>query len=97
MRQAAEPSAVLEKARRRIAAALDLLEAAINRRRENDRQRGELEAQIQAFGADRSRLAGELDHARASISSLEATNREVAQRLDQAVDTIRAVLDSQER
>ncbi len=88
---------MLEKARRRIAAALDLLEAAINRRRENDRQRGELEAQIQAFGADRSRLAGELDHARASISSLEATNREVAQRLDQAVDTIRAVLDSQER
>ena len=97
MRQAAEPSAVLEKARRHIAAALDLLEAAINRRRENDRQRGELEAQIQAFGADRSRLAGELDHARANISSLEATNREVAQRLDQAVDTIRAVLDSQER
>ena len=88
---------MLEKARRRIAAALDLLEAAINRRREHDRQRVELEAQIQAFGADRSRLAGELDHARASISSLEATNREVAQRLDQAVDTIRAVLDSQER
>jgi chromosome segregation ATPase len=97
MRQAAEQSGVLERARKRLASALDLLEAAINRRREHDRQRGELEAQIQAFGTDRSRLAGELDHARASISSLEATNREVAQRLDQAVDTIRAVLDSQER
>lgn len=97
MRQATEPSVMLEKARRRLASAFDLLEAAINRRREHDRQRGELEAQIQAFGADRSRLAGELDHARASISSLEATNHEVAQRLDQAVDTIRAVLESQER
>jgi chromosome segregation ATPase len=97
MRQAAEQSAVLEKARRRLASALDLLEAAINRRRENDRQRGELEAQIQAFGTDRSRLAGKLDHARANISTLEATNREVAQRLDQAVDTIRAVLEAQER
>ena len=79
MRQAAEPSAVLEKARRRLSSALDLLEAAINRRREQDRQRGEL------------------DHARANLSSLEATNREVAQRLDQAVDTIRAVLEAQER
>lgn len=97
MRQAAEQSAVLEKARRRLSSALDLLEAAINRRREGDRQRGELEAQIQAFGSDRSRLAGELDHARANLSSLEATNREVAQRLDQAVDTIRAVLEAQER
>ncbi len=88
---------MLDRARKRLSSALDLLEAAINRRRENDRQRGELEAQIQAFGTDRSRLAGELDHARANLSSLEATNREVAQRLDQAVDTIRAVLDAQER
>ncbi|MBX3521428.1 MAG: DUF4164 domain-containing protein [Xanthobacteraceae bacterium] len=97
MRQAAEHSTVLERARKRLASALDVLEAAINRRREHDRQRGELEAQIQAFGTDRSRLAGELDHARANLSSLEATNREVAQRLDQAVDTIRAVLEAQER
>lgn len=88
---------MLERARKRLASALDVLEAAINRRREHDRQRGELEAQIQAFGTDRSRLAGELDHARANLSSLEATNREVAQRLDQAVDTIRAVLEAQER
>lgn len=88
---------MLERARKRLGSALDVLEAAINRRREHDRQRGELEAQIQAFGTDRSRLAGELDHARANLSSLEATNREVAQRLDQAVDTIRAVLEAQER
>jgi chromosome segregation ATPase len=97
MRNAAEEPAVLEKARRRLAAALDLLEAAVNRRRETDRQRGELEAQIQAFGADRSRLAGELDRARAHASTLEATNHEVAQRLDQAVDTIRAVLETEGR
>ncbi len=92
MRQTADQSGVLERAHKRLSSALDVLEAAVNRRREQDRQQGELEAQIQAFGSDRSRLAGELDHARANISSLEATNREVAQRLDQAVDTIRAVL-----
>jgi septal ring factor EnvC (AmiA/AmiB activator) len=97
MRKMADQSGVLERAGKRLSSALDVLEAAVNRRREQDRQRGELEAQVQAFGTDRSRLAGELDHARASISSLEATNREVAQRLDQAVDTIRAVLHAQER
>jgi chromosome segregation ATPase len=97
MRQAADQGANIVKARKRLSSALDVLEAAVNRRREQDRQHGELEAQIQAFGTDRSRLAGELDHARANISSLEATNREVAQRLDQAVDTIRAVLQAQER
>lgn len=97
MRHKADEPAVIEKARRRLASALDLLEAAVNRRRESDRQRAELEAQIQAFGADRSRLAGELDHARAQAATLDATNREVAQRLDQAVDTIRAVLEAQER
>lgn len=97
MRQKTDEPVVIEKARRRLASALDLLEAAVNRRRESDRQRAELEAQIQAFGADRSRLAGELDHARAQAATLDATNREVAQRLDQAVDTIRAVLEAQER
>lgn len=97
MRQAADEPVIIEKARRRLATALDQLEAAVNRRRESDRQRGELESQIQSFGADRSRLAGELDHARAHASTLEATNREVAQRLDQAVDTIRSVLEAQER
>ena len=97
MRQKTDERVVIEKARRRLANALDLLEAAVNRRRESDRQRAELEAQIQAFGADRSRLAGELDHARAQAATLDATNREVAQRLDQAVDTIRAVLEAQER
>ena len=97
MRHKTEEPVVIERARKRLAAALDLLEAAVNRRRESDRQRGELEAQIQAFGADRSRLAGELDHARAQAATLDATNREVAQRLDQAVDTIRAVLEAQER
>ena len=57
MRQKTDEPVVIEKARRRLANALDLLEAAVNRRRESDRQRAELEAQIQAFGADRSRVA----------------------------------------
>lgn len=97
MRHPTEEPVIIEKARKRLASALDLLEAAVNRRREVDRQRGELEAQIQAFGADRSRLAGELDRSRTHTATLEATNHEVAQRLDQAMDTIRAVLSAEGR
>jgi hypothetical protein len=46
---------------------------------------------------DRSRLASELDAAAARARALEATNREVAQRLDAAIDTIRSVLATNER
>ena len=45
---------------------------------------------------DRSRLASELDAAAARARSLETTNREVAQRLDAAIDTIRSVLVASE-
>ena len=44
-----------------------------------------------------SRLASELDAAAARARTLEATNREVAQRLDAAIDTIRSVLTANER
>jgi len=42
--------------------------------------------------ADRSRLASDLDLAAARARALETTNREVAERLDAAIDTIRSVL-----
>jgi septal ring factor EnvC (AmiA/AmiB activator) len=87
----------LERATRRLNAALDTLEAAVNRRHEEDRQRDALEAQLQAFGSDRSKLAAELDQVRARSVDLEAANREVSRRLDRAADTIRTVLAGQER
>ena len=47
--------------------------------------------------ADRSRLAAELDAATARSRTLESVNREVVQRLDVAIDTIRSVLAANQR
>ncbi len=82
----------IETASRRLALALDALEAAAERRQETDRSEEALAAQIQALGADRARLASELDQASARSRGLETANREVAQRIAQAIETIRGVL-----
>jgi ABC-type transporter Mla subunit MlaD len=92
-----ESSAVeIEIATRRLMAALDGLESAVERRRDADRDENELAARIQALGADRSRLADELDGALVKSRKLERTNREISDRLDSAIVTIRSVLDTGE-
>ena len=83
---------LIEIANRRLALALDALEAAMERRGESDHHEEALMTQIQAFGSDRARLASELDEATARNHGLEAANREVAQRIDQAIATIRSVI-----
>jgi hypothetical protein len=93
--QASGPSEI-ELATRRLAAALDALETAVERRNEADRAEEELAARIQELGADRSRLANELDGTLVRTRALERTNREIAGRLDVAIDTIRSVLDAGE-
>ena len=82
----------IEIASRRLRLALDALEAAAERRGETDRGEAALATQIHALGADRARLASELDSATARSRGLEAANREVAQRIDAAIETIRDVL-----
>jgi len=82
----------IETASRRLALALDALEAAAERRQEADRSEEALAAQIHALGTDRARLASELDQASARSRGLEAASREVAQRIDQAIETVRAML-----
>ena len=92
-----EPSFVdIDAATRRLMAALDALESAVERRREADRDENELAIRIQALGADRSRLADELDGSLVKSRRLERTNREIAEKLDAAIGTIRAVLDAGE-
>jgi uncharacterized protein DUF4164 len=88
------PSADVEAATRRLMAALDALESAVERRREADRDENELAIRIQALGADRSRLADELDGSLVKSRRLERANREIAERLDAAIGTIRSVLDA---
>ena len=86
----------IDAATRRLMAALEALESAVERRREADRDENELAIRIQALGADRSRLADELDGSLVKSRKLERANREIAERLDAAIGTIRAVLDAGE-
>jgi chromosome segregation ATPase len=91
-----QTSADIDAASRRLMTALDALESAVERRREADRDENELASRIQALGADRSRLADELDGSLVKSRRLERTNREIAERLDAAIGTIRSVLDAGE-
>jgi ABC-type transporter Mla subunit MlaD len=86
----------IEAASRRLALALDALDAAAERRREAARGEGALAAQVHALGDDRARLAGELDDAIARARALESANREVAQRIAAAIETIRGVLANEQ-
>jgi hypothetical protein len=86
----------IDIATRRLALALDALEAATERRREADRGAESLANQVHALGNDRARLANELDEATARSHGLEDANREVAQRIDLAIETIRSVLESED-
>jgi septal ring factor EnvC (AmiA/AmiB activator) len=90
-------ASAIDAASRRLSAALDALEAAAERRRQADHGEDKLAAQVQALGTDRSKLAADLDAQAARCNRLETTNREVARRLDLAIDTIRTVLDAHER
>lgn len=90
-----EQSAI-DTAVKRLAMALDALDAAVERRRDADRNEDTLAAQVQTLGLDRARLAEALDGETARSRKLEATNREVAERLDTAIATIQSVLEGSE-
>ena len=87
----------IEGATKRLQEALDSLETAMERRAEVDRDQAALAGQVQAFEADRSRLAAELDVTAARSRQLETTNREIAARLDEAIETIRTVIAAHDR
>jgi chromosome segregation ATPase len=90
-------TSAIEAATRRLALALDRLEASADERHEVDLGEDNLMAQVHALDDDRSRLASNLDAATARARSLERTNREIARRLNSAIGTIRSVLDPRER
>lgn len=86
----------IEAVTRRLTQALDTLDAAVERRVEIDRSRTVLTEQVHALDADRSKLAADLDAQLARARSLESANRDVARRLDAAMENIRLVLESQD-
>ena len=86
----------IEQATRRLSRALDALDAALERKHEIDRSRSVLVEQMHALDADRARLAADLDKETARTRRLETANRDIAQRLDDAMDNIRQVLETQD-
>jgi hypothetical protein len=86
----------IDTAVKRLALALDALDAAVERRREGDRSEEALASQVQALGLDRTRLAAALDGETAHSRRLETTNREIAGRLNAAIASIQSVLDENE-
>jgi hypothetical protein len=84
----------IEAATKRLAAALDGLEAALERRQEVDGRENALAEQVAVLGVDRSRLAAQLDEQTARATQLGAATREVSRRLDLAMDAVRAVVTS---
>ena len=87
----------IETATKRLTLALDALEAAAERRLEADRAGGKLADRLHAADADRSKLAAELDGQAARARMLEAANRDIAHRLEAAMDNIRSVIGTQGR
>jgi hypothetical protein len=88
---------MIDAATRRLALALDALDASLDRRLEADRSGAALSNQFQALGTDRSRLASELDAETARSRRLESANRDIARRLDSAIENVRAVIDAQQK
>jgi len=86
----------IETATRRLSIALDSLEAALARRQDADGRAVALGEQIATLGADRARLAADLDRQTARARRLEEANRDVAQRIDNAMETVRAVAGASE-
>jgi hypothetical protein len=82
----------LDTAVKRLARALDALDAAVERRREADRNEDTLAAQVQMLGVDRARLADQLDGEAALARQLREVNRDVAERLDKAIGEIQSLL-----
>ncbi|WP_159587569.1 MULTISPECIES: DUF4164 domain-containing protein [Chelativorans] len=77
----------------RLGKAIEGLEAAADNRIEKEQDYAEAEAEVQRMGADRTRLAQEIDKSEARAERLAEVNREVSRRLVTAMETIRAVLD----
>jgi len=73
-----------EPSLRRMRAAIDLLEAAVERRARLDARRGDADEELALMQDDRARLAVELDGALDRSRALEAANAEAGKLLAQA-------------
>ncbi len=83
----------LESSLKRLAAAVDALERAAERRMRHDEARVNAEEEYALMQDDRSRLAVELDAALDRSRSLEAASAEAEARLARAAEAISAIIE----
>lgn len=77
----------------RIHRAIDDIELSVEREMTRSKSRNALDDEVSMLIADRSRLAEDLDRATANAERLAKSNRDVAKRLDQAMETISTILN----
>ena len=82
-----------EPSLKRMRAAVDLLEAAVERRARRDAKRGDSDEELALMQDDRDRLAVELDSALSRNRVLEAANSEAAKTLAQATAALEAAIE----
>jgi L-lactate utilization protein LutB len=82
----------IEAAIKRLQVALDTLEAASERKLESEQHEAALTEQVHGLTSDRAQLAAELDGVAARARRLETANRDIAQRLDAAIEAVRSVI-----
>lgn len=82
----------MEEAAKRLEVALGLLEAAVRRKLDGERRRGDLETELQIMQDDRARLAVDLDGTVARLSRMETAADEVGRRVARAIGAIEDVL-----
>ena len=84
---------LLEPPLKRLRAALDLLEAAVERWLRQEGVRLDVQEELALMQDDRARLATELDGALERNRGLATANMEAARRVERASAAIRAVLE----
>jgi hypothetical protein len=82
-----------EPSLKRMRAAVDLLEAAVERRVRRDAKRGDSDEELALMQDDRDRLAVELDSALGRSRALEAANSEAAKTLAQATAALETMIE----
>ena len=87
------PSAV-DQAARRLEAALQSLEIAVQQRLASGVGAEDLAAEVEMLSADRARLAETLDQSQARAVKLESVNRDVSRRLANAIESIRSLIEA---
>lgn len=82
----------LDAALNRLQTSLEVLEAAVVRRKASDEVVAQLEEDVHLLAVDRSKLANTCDHLKAEAAILSRANLAAAHRVDHALEALRQVL-----